>query len=300
MIEIIITENEMGQRLDRYLLKLMHQDSRNHIYKYLRKKIIKVNGRKADESYFLALGDQIQIYLPEDFFSEMTRIVRLDPVKDYTLDIVFEDQDLLVLNKPGGLLTHPDQKEYKKTLSSYVSGYLKEYAQGTFRPAPIQRLDKNTSGIVIFAKNYETLKTMNRLMRERKIKKMYLGVVQGSLSQPMEIKGYLEKDPEKNRSAFRERETPEGKWVHSSVRPLKTGKDYTLVEIELHTGRSHQIRASLGAVGHPLVGDGKYGGRPHPAVSHYLLHAYRSEVEGRVFEAPSEAINSFCEREIRE
>jgi 23S rRNA pseudouridine955/2504/2580 synthase len=152
---------------------------------------------------------------------------------------------------------------------------------------------------VIFAKNYESLKNMNRLMRERKIKKLYLGVVHGALENPVEIKGYLEKDSGKNRSVFREKETPEGKWVHSSVRPLKTGRAYTLVEIELHTGRSHQIRASLGAIGHPLVGDGKYGGRPHPEITHYLLHAYHTEVETMVFEAESEAINAFCEKEIR-
>jgi 23S rRNA pseudouridine955/2504/2580 synthase len=298
MIELKIGDNEKDQRVDRFLLKLMRNDSRTNVYKYLRKKIIKVNGKKAKENYFLALGDTIQVFLPEAFFEEMIFLEKEKIIERLSLDIVHEDDDVLIVNKPVGLLTHPDKQEYSKTLSSYVNVYLSDLATRTFKPASIQRLDKNTSGLVIFAKNYDTLKRMNEMMRERQIKKLYLAVVEGKMSGKGEIKGFLEKDPEANKSRLYKHSTEKTKAVHTKYKVLYASEDYSLVELELLTGRSHQIRVSLQSVGHPIVGDVKYGGHGRRDVDRYLLNAYRVTFEERSYAKVSDEITEFIKKEM--
>jgi 23S rRNA pseudouridine955/2504/2580 synthase len=298
MIEIIIGDNEKEQRIDRFLLKLLRNDKRSNVYRYLRKKIIKVNGKKAQENYFLQADDHLQIYLPDAVFKTLTAVDQAQIIKDFDLDIVHEDDDILIVNKPVGLLTHPDSKEYKDTLSSYVNVYLGEYVSRTFKPASIQRLDKNTSGLVIFAKNYETLKRMNEMMRERKIEKYYLAVVHGKLTGKGEVKGYILKDAATNRSKLYTRSIEGGKPVHTRYKAIQSGDKYSLVELELLTGRSHQIRVSLQAIGNPVVGDVKYGGRRAKNASRYLLHAYKVCFDGKVYEKTSDEIKGFIEREM--
>jgi 23S rRNA pseudouridine955/2504/2580 synthase len=298
MIEIKIGMNEKEQRIDRFLMKMMKNDTRSNIFKYLRKKIIKVNGKKVKENYFLQEDDIINIYLPEEFFNKMSEVKKDEIIDKYHLDIVYEDEDLLIVNKPVGLLTHPDKNEYKKTLSSYVNVYLSDYASRTFKPASIQRLDKNTSGLIIFAKNYDTLKRMNELMRKREIKKYYLTVVEGSMEGLKEVKGYIVKDERSNRSTLYKNPVKESKQVHTIFRVLKSNEKYSLLEVELLTGRSHQIRASLEAIGHPIVGDKKYGGKSLKDVERYLLHAYKVEFEGKEYVKESKEIQMFIEKEI--
>lgn len=298
MIEIIIGSNEKEQRIDRFLLKLMKNDSRTNIYKYIRKKIVTVNGKKVKENYFLSENDSLKIYLPEAVYLKMTEVKKDAIISKYSLDIVYEDLNLLIVNKPVGLLTHPDHIEYKKTLSSYVNMYLRDFVSRTFKPASIQRLDKNTSGLVIFAKDYDTLKKMNALMRERKIKKYYQTIVHGKLKDDGEIKGFIVKDEKSNKSVIHKRNVEGSKSVHTKYRVLKTSDKYSVLEIELMTGRSHQIRASLGAIGFPIVGDVKYGGKNVKGIERYLLHAYKVEFEGKEFMKESEEINTFIDKEL--
>lgn len=288
-----IGANEDGQRLDRFLLKYLNNSTRSNIFKLIRKKVFKVDGVKVKEDYFLKAGDALEIYLSdetlESLMSEMPQVT----AEEADLNIVYEDEELLVIHKPAGLLTHPDKTEYKKTLSSFVQIYLKHLATRTFKPAPIHRLDKNTSGIVVFAKTYDALKRYNEEMRERHIHKYYQCVVHGNISEAGEVIGYLTKDEESNRVRLDPDEGDESKFCHTKFRPLVNKGPYTLLEVELLTGRSHQIRASMAYIGHPIVGDVKYGGRRMKGASHQLLHGYKVEMGEHVFTCDSEDISAF-------
>ncbi|MDH8678911.1 RluA family pseudouridine synthase [Fusibacter bizertensis] len=298
MRKIEITKNESEQRLDRYLLKYFNNTTRSNIYKLIRKKVFKINGKRmTQEDYFLMENDILEIYLTEESIDAMVKpFVPVKPEK-IGLDIVFEDEEILVLNKPKGVLTHPDKSEYKNTLATMVHYYLRDLCTNTFRPAPVHRLDKNTSGVVIFAKTYEALKKYNTLMRERDVEKFYICVVHGKLSKPGEVKGYLIKDEIQNKVRIVARDSDEAKYCHSKYKPLQQfGEyigEYTLVEVELLTGRSHQIRASMQLLGHSIVGDLKYGGRRVDGLSNQLLHSNRMIIEGRTFEAKSTEIEDF-------
>lgn len=293
MKTIKVTENEMEQRLDRFLCKYLNNTTKTNIFKLIRKKRIKVNGKRTEEKYFLKYDDEIQIHLHEDQIQEMMKPIVEISAEEINLDIVYEDDEILILDKPVGLLTHPDKNEYKNTLASKVQVYLKHLTTRTFKPASIQRLDKNTSGLVIFGKTYESLKKYNALMRDRAINKYYLAVVSGKPAMSGEIKGYLKKDEQRNKITIFEDEKPNTKFVHTKFKVLKSNGKYSLLEIELLTGRTHQIRGSLAYMNHPIVGDVKYGGERLPSINTQLLHAYKVEVEGRVFEKKSEIIEGF-------
>jgi 23S rRNA pseudouridine955/2504/2580 synthase len=245
MRKIVITKNESDQRLDRFLLKYFNNTTRSNIYKLIRKKVFKINGKRITaEDYFLQVDDVLEIFLAEASIDEMIKaFVPVIPEK-IGLDIVYEDQDVLVLNKPKGVLTHPDKTEYKNTLATMVQFYLRDLCTNTFKPAPVHRLDKNTSGVVIFAKTYEALKKYNALMRDRDVEKYYVCVVHGYLERSGEVKGYLIKDERLNKVRIVTHDSDEAKFCHSKYRPVKKFGEYTLVEVELLTGRSHQIRAS--------------------------------------------------------
>jgi len=298
MIEVKIGYNEKGQRIDRFLLKLLKNDKRTNVYKYIRKNIINVNGKKVKENYFLEDGDVVKIYLPNDVYYKFIKLDKEEVVNTYDLDIVYEDEDMLVVNKPVGLLTHPDKNEYKKTLSSYVNVYLRDCITRTFKPASIQRLDKNTSGLIIFAKNYDSLKKLNELMRDRKIKKYYETIVHGKMKNDGEIDGYILKNEEKNISVVYKNNRNGSKEVHTKYKVIKSNEKYSLLEVELLTGRSHQIRASLNAIGHPIVGDEKYGGIKVKGVDRYLLNAYKIKIREMEFVKESEEILKFIRQEM--
>jgi len=299
MKEIIIGDNEKEQRLDRFLLKYFNNSTRTNIYKLLRKKVFKVNGvRMTKEDYFLQKDDVIQVYLSDDSFDALIKEEVLISSEEVNLDIVYEDDELLVVNKPKGLLTHPDQNEYKNTLSTKVGLYLKHLSSRTFKPASIQRLDKNTSGLVVFCKTYDALKKYNEEMRQRKIKKFYLAVVEGCLQGQGEVKGTLNKDEKSNKVTLYKDSDKGDKFCHTKYKVLENFKEYTLVEVELLTGRTHQIRASLASIGHPIVGDKKYGGNFVKNVRNQLLHGYKVIINGKTITCSSDAIDIFT-RSIR-
>ena len=230
-----------------------------------RKKRIKVNGKRAEISTRLSEGDVLDLYINDEFFEKP------EPTYDFlhagtNLNILFEDKNVLVLDKPVGLLAHPDDREYVDTLIGRVKRYLYEKgeydpeAEQSFTPALVNRIDRNTGGIVLAAKNAEALRVLNQKMKDREIHKFYLCAVHGT-PKPSQglLKGYLWKDEKKNRVYVYKDFKPGSKTIETKYRVLKSAENMSLVEVELLTGRTHQIRAHFASIGCPLVGDGKYG-----------------------------------------
>lgn len=293
MKEFIIGNNEQDQRLDRFLLKYLNASTRSNIYKMLRKKLIKVNNEKKEPEYFLQPGDKVNIFLADETLATLMKEEHSFEAEDLDLEIVFENEEILIVDKPYGLLTHPDQNEYTDTLSTKVLKYLKPYCSRTFKPASIQRLDKNTSGLVLFCKTYDALKRYNELMRTRKIDKYYIAVCHGVMKEAHEIRGFLLKDEVINKVSLHNIEVPNSKEVHTRVQPIENKRGFTLVEIQLMTGRSHQIRASLESIDHSIVGDVKYGGRRILGVHQQLLHAYKMVVDGTIYRSDHNRVFDF-------
>jgi 23S rRNA pseudouridine955/2504/2580 synthase len=289
--EIIVGENEANQRLDRFLLKYLNKSTRGNVFKLLRKKVIKVNNKKKKENYYLKLNDKIQFFLSDEALEELRQEEEMVLSKNVNLDIVYEDDEILVVNKPKGLLTHPNKNEYKKTLTTRVQTYLNHLATRTFKPASVNRLDRNTSGLILFCKTYDALKKYNKMMRNREIKKYYICIVHGRVKRKGEIKGYLDKDHQKNIVKIREDNSDgKGRFIHTRYKPLEYIKNYTLLEVEILTGRTHQIRASLSKIGHPIVGDTKYGGKKVKNVTTQVLHAYKLIVGDKIIVKDSDEI----------
>jgi len=291
MIKLTIGENEKEQRLDRFLLKLLNNATRAQVFSWIRKKTIRVNGKGAQENQRLLLGDEVELRLSQEAFDTLSKKTAIVQKAASKLDIVYEDAEILVVNKPAGLLTHPDQDEYQNTLATQVQLYLQEACTRTFRPASIQRLDKNTSGLVVFGKTYDALKKYNELMRLRAVSKFYLCIVEGRVEAPGEVEGYICKDEDTNTVTIRfEPDEYHQTYVHTRYTPKELGPEHTLLEVELLTGRSHQIRASLGAIGHPIYGDAKYGSASRRK-KFQVLHAWKVEIDGRTFTCRSEELD---------
>jgi len=290
MFDIRITENESGQRVDRFLRKYLNQYSLGDIYKLFRKNKIKLNSKRVKENQMLQVGDLLQLYIEKPEAGEK----QTQPVSKPggSIDVIYEDENILIADKPAGLLTHPDKPGDTDTLldRALYHIYKKDEAidSQTFSPAVCNRLDRNTGGIVIIAKNYQTLKAVNHSIRERWIRKLYLCVVAGKLDGNGELKAFLTKDQDRNRVSITESDPGEGKEIHTKYRTLgvsdsvaELGKQFSLLEVELVTGRSHQIRAHFASLGHPLAGDVKYGDRAVNeyfrkkfGLKHQFLHAY--------------------------
>ena len=300
MFKITITENEAGQRLDRFLKKYFNNATLGAIYKIIRKDV-KVNGKRAGESTMLSVGDELAIYVSDETAANLRKEKTRPKVKKQ-FKIAYEDEDILVVEKPFGLLTHGDRTEKKNHLANQVIDYLIEKGdynprtEKTFVPAPANRLDRNTTGLVIFGKNAGALQNLNKWIREKdKIHKLYLTIVAGKLPKPIRLRAKMTKDEEKNLVSVLSEEAS-GKLMETIVRPLETanfkGREYTLVEVEILTGRTHQIRAHLAKAGYPIIGDVKYGDKRINALMEkefglttQLLHAYKLIFEDNA-EAP--------------
>ena len=315
MQKIQVTPNDAGRRLDRFLRKYLERATLGSIYKIIRKDV-KVNGKRQDSSYVLEPGDEITLYLSDEMLGNLTAPTKKDsPRKKIrkTFTVIYEDENILVADKPFGLLTHGDHTEKKNHLANQVKDYLianGEYNprdERVFSPAPANRLDRNTTGLVLFGKNSNSLRTLNRWIRESRVSKYYRTVVFGHLNEKLVLRGRLEKDEETNTARILDVDADEGREIETIVTPVQQLDNATLVEIELVTGRTHQIRAHLASIGHPVIGDGKYAkGKGAKAFNHrmfeecelstQLLHSYRLELhdcdgefsylEGRVFCAP--------------
>ena len=263
MRQIEIHSNEAGQRLDKFLGKYLNKAPKSFLYKMLRKKNITRNGKKADGAELLATGDQIRFFLADDTiekFREEVPEIRAGGM----LDIIYEDADILVINKPVGMLSQK-AKEGDVSLVEEVmaytlaSGRLTDEQLRTYKPAVCNRLDRNTSGIVIAGVSLYGLQHMSALLRERGLDKYYWCLVCGEVKESALIRGYLKKDEASNKVEVLRSEREGADPIETEYHPLKTNGRVTLLSVKLITGKSHQIRAHLASIGHPVVGDYKYG-----------------------------------------
>lgn len=300
MIEIYIEKNDAGQRLDRFLKKYLKNAPLSVIYKIIRKDV-KVNGKRAKEDYMLAEGDALALYMEDVQLEAWTKKkANVKAKKQFT--IVHEDDDMIIVNKPFGLLVHGDKSEKKDTLSNQVIDYLIENGsynprtEKSFVPSPVHRLDRNTTGIVVFGKNAESLRSLSAKFRDEDggISKFYYTIVHGRLDKELHLRNKLLKDEQRNIGRVLPLDDERGKYIETIVRPIYSSSKYSLVEIELITGRSHQIRAHLSFAGHPLVGDTKYGGKEFVSKSGewslgkttQALHAHKILINDESYEAP--------------
>ena len=283
---ITVDKNEAGQRLDKLLMKQLNKAPKSFIYKMLRKKNITLNGKKADGSEKTQLNDEIKLFLSDETignFSETFNIITVD----YDFAVIYEDSNILVVNKPAGLLSQKAEKD-DISLVEHIISYLLSKDEinteelQTFKPGICNRLDRNTSGLVVAGKTLLGLQTMSELFRDRTLDKYYLCIVKGTIKAPQKIAGYLKKDEKTNKVSITEIFTEGSEPIQTEYQPVKYNEKYTLLKVKLITGKTHQIRAHLSSTGHPIIGDGKYGSkavnsefRKAFGLEHQLLHAYQ-------------------------
>ncbi|MBR4720315.1 MAG: RluA family pseudouridine synthase [Clostridia bacterium] len=306
MREITVNKNDGDKRLDKFLLRLMPDLSKNLLYKSLRKNCVKVNGKHIKDGAFkISEGDILTLYFEDSLFEKPSYhadFMKISP----KLNIVYEDENLLLVNKPQGVLVHEDDRQNPENLLSHIKSYLYkkgEYLpekENTFAPALANRIDRGTGGIVIAAKNAEALRILNEKIKNREIKKYYLCLAEGIFEEKSgEISGYVLRDEKNRKTAFFDAPLTNAKKTETTYRVLEEFPGYSLLEVELKTGRTHQIRASLSHIGHPLLGDRKYAsadavrrfGYSYPALFAYKLKFEFKEdagileyLNGKVFE----------------
>ncbi len=298
MKEFTISKNDAGQRLDRWLAKTVPLLPGPLAQKYIRLKRVKVNGKGSKRDVRLQIGDLLQLYINDEFFQQPSEENAFLSVFQPRLDIVYEDEHLLLVNKRPGLVVHPDETERVNTLITHIQAYLYQkkewspYREHSFAPALCNRIDRNTGGIVIAAKDAETLRIMNQKIKDREISKFYLAIIHGKISPAQgKLEGFILKDEAKKQVKVFDHPVPGGKSAATIYKTLQVRNGLSLVECELLTGRTHQIRAQFAAAGHPLLGDGKYGrekdnkryGRSFQALYSYRL-SFDFTTDGGVLE----------------
>jgi len=307
--QFLVQENEAGQRLDKLLLKILNKAPKSFIYKMLRKKNIVLNGKKAEGSERLEYNDEIKFFLSNetiDKFMGEVDTTDVELITDFNLGIIYEDSHILVINKPLGLLSQKADKD-DISMVEHVISYMLSTKQITkeqmisFKPSICNRLDRNTSGILIAGKSLLGLQEMAKLLKNRTLGKYYLTIVKGKILDRKIIEGYLNKDDRKNIVSISRTELPNSDYICTEYEPIEHSLikndngvkgDYTLLRVKLITGRSHQIRGHLSSIGHPIIGDYKYGEQKtnhyfknNYGLSHQLLHSYSMEfpeIEGEL------------------
>ncbi len=292
MKEIIIGANESEKRLDSFLKGYLPNAGTSFLYKMLRKKNITLNDKKADGKEKLQSGDSIKIFFSDETFDKFRGKEKITPVKtDFKalkqfgkLDIIFESKDVLFVDKPAGVLSQK-AKTSDISLNDWLIEYLLKKGEvspeslETYKPSICNRLDRNTSGIVICAKSLKGARCMNSMLKDRTVDKYYRTIVSGRITNSSELKGFLFKDEDKNK-VFIKKEDPHDdrySFIETYYEPLEYNAkdDLTMLEVKLVTGKPHQIRAHLSSQGTPIIGDVKYGGKKINSLNHQLLHSYR-------------------------
>ncbi|MBR4622216.1 MAG: RluA family pseudouridine synthase [Ruminococcus sp.] len=266
MKELIINKNDAGQRMDKFIGKAVPLLPKSLMYKYIRSKRIKLNGKRCEISTRLNEGDAVQLYINDEFFEAGREKAFLSAPA--AVDIVYEDENLILLNKKAGLVVHEDDSQTADTLINRVTRYLYEKGEydpdreNSFAPALCNRIDRNTSGIVICAKTAEALRVLNQKIKDRELKKQYLCVTVGIPEKKQaRIEAFMVKNEKDNTVTVSDRPLPGGRTMITEYRVIDEDRDRqtALLEVDLITGRTHQIRAHLAHIGYPLLGDGKYG-----------------------------------------
>ena len=284
-----VKKNDAGQRLDKFLSKAVKGLPMSLMYKYIRTKKIKVNRARTQQNYMLVEGDEIQLFIRDEFFESPEQdtgaLSRIVP----KLSIVYEDENIILLNKRPGVLVHEDADAKDNTLVMHLQAYLAQKGEydpedeQSFAPAMCNRIDRNTGGIVIAAKNAAALREMNEHIREDRIGKYYLCAAHGVPAQKKQtLHGYLRKNAADNTVEVRDKAFPGAKEIITEYRVIGQKGGDALLEVHLITGRTHQIRAHLAHIGHPLIGDGKYGINKKDREKGYkyqALYAYRLRFE---------------------
>ncbi len=313
MHELTIGKNDGGQRLDKFLTKALPDLPQSLLYRSIRTKKIKRNRKRCAPSEILAEGDVLQLFLPEEFFGKGEDVTSSLAAITPHLHILYEDDNILLLDKPAGIPVHEDEGNRTQNLLVHLQAYLwqkGEYdptAEQSFAPALCNRIDRNTAGIVIAAKTAEALRVMNEKIKAREIDKYYLCAVHGRPTPPSAtLSGWLLKNEATKTVRVYDSAPPRGALtIRTGYETLATTGDLTLLRVTLYTGRTHQIRAHLAHIGHPLLGDGKYGknavdkraGYKHQALVAYRLRfSFRGEptvleyLNGREFTLPPEEV----------
>ena len=286
-----VGRNDAGQRLDKFLSKAVKGLPMSLMYKYIRTKKIKVNRARTQQSYMLAEGDEIQLFIRDEFFDIPAKdggaLWRIQP----KLDIVYEDENIMLLNKRPGVLVHEDTAATENTLVLHMKAYLAQKGEydpeneQSFAPALCNRIDRNTGGIVIAAKNAEALREMNEKIREDRLRKFYLCAVHGVPKRKQAtLEAWLCKNSAENMVEISDKKRDGFKNIITKYKVLREREDMSLLEVELVTGRTHQIRAHMAHIGHPLMGDGKYGINRRERERGYkfqALYAYRLKFDFR-------------------